>query len=206
MNRTPHIVVVSRSTSSAEQLARRVERTGLVVALRREFAALTAGDGRGDHVIVADGAPAEIAELIRRVPGARVLTLGTVSGSSAGYAAAAAGAIPGDADDAMLEAAIRAVSVGLRVTSPAPLRPPVDDAEPVDDELTDNGYAESLTEREREVLELVAHGLSNHAIATRLGISDHTVKFHLASVFGKLDVSSRTGAVRRGLARGLITI
>ena len=65
---------------------------------------------------------------------------------------------------------------------------------------------EPLTPREREVLELVALGLSNHAIATRLGISDHTVKFHLASIFGKLDVTTRTGAVRRGLTRGLITV
>ena len=63
-----------------------------------------------------------------------------------------------------------------------------------------------MTERERDVLELVAHGLSNHEIATRLRLSNHTVKFHLASVFGKLDVSTRTAAVRRGLARGLITI
>ena len=65
---------------------------------------------------------------------------------------------------------------------------------------------EPLTPRERDVLELVALGLSNHAIAARLGISDHTVKFHLASIFGKLDVSTRTGAVRRGLTRGLITV
>jgi len=65
---------------------------------------------------------------------------------------------------------------------------------------------EPLTPREREVLELVALGLSNHAIAARLGISDHTVKFHLASIFGKLDVTTRTGAVRRGLTRGLITV
>ena len=65
---------------------------------------------------------------------------------------------------------------------------------------------EPLTPRERDVLELVALGLSNHAIAARLGISDHTVKFHLASIFGKLDVTTRTGAVRRGLTRGLITV
>lgn len=63
---------------------------------------------------------------------------------------------------------------------------------------------EPLTARELEVLVLVADGLRNREIATRLGISDHTVKFHLAAVFGKLGVSSRTEAVRRGFQLGLI--
>jgi DNA-binding NarL/FixJ family response regulator len=63
-----------------------------------------------------------------------------------------------------------------------------------------------LTPREREILELLAQGLSNRAIAGALGISEHTVKFHLASIYGKLGASTRTGAVRRALRRGLITI
>ena len=65
---------------------------------------------------------------------------------------------------------------------------------------------EPLTVREREVLALVADGLSNREIAVELDISDHTVKFHLASIFGKLAVSSRTEAVRRGLQLGLVDI
>ena len=65
---------------------------------------------------------------------------------------------------------------------------------------------ESLTTREREVLELVADGLSNREIARTLEISEHTVKFHLAAIFGKLGVSSRTEAVRRGLQLGLVQI
>ena len=59
---------------------------------------------------------------------------------------------------------------------------------------------EQLTPREREVLALAADGLSNREIAAELGISEHTVKFHLASVFGKLGASSRTEAVRRGFS------
>jgi DNA-binding NarL/FixJ family response regulator len=65
---------------------------------------------------------------------------------------------------------------------------------------------EPLTPREIEVLELVAEGLSNKSIADRLGISDQTVKFHLASISGKLGASNRTDAVRRAVRAGLITL
>ena len=65
---------------------------------------------------------------------------------------------------------------------------------------------ETLTAREHDVLALVADGLSNRDIAGRLGISEHTVKFHLASIFGKLGVSTRTEAVQRGLRLGVIDI
>ena len=65
---------------------------------------------------------------------------------------------------------------------------------------------EALTPREHEVLTLVADGLSNRDIAAALAISDHTVKFHLASIFGKLGVSTRTEAVQRGLRLGVIQI
>jgi len=65
---------------------------------------------------------------------------------------------------------------------------------------------EPLTPRETQVLELVADGLPNKAIARLLGVSDETVKFHLASVFGKLGASNRTDAVRLALRDGLITI
>ena len=74
------------------------------------------------------------------------------------------------------------------------------------DDDDDSVVAEPLTPREREVLEWLAEGLTNRAIAARLGISDHTVKFHVASIYGKLGVSTRTEAIRRGLRRGLITI
>jgi DNA-binding NarL/FixJ family response regulator len=66
--------------------------------------------------------------------------------------------------------------------------------------------AEALTVREREVLDLVAEGLPNKAIATRLNISDQTVKFHVASIAGKLGASNRTEAVWIATRRGLITI
>jgi DNA-binding NarL/FixJ family response regulator len=65
---------------------------------------------------------------------------------------------------------------------------------------------EPLTPREREVLELLGQGLSNRQIAERLGISEHTAKFHVAAVSGKLGAGSRTEAVSRGVRRGLITL
>jgi DNA-binding NarL/FixJ family response regulator len=68
------------------------------------------------------------------------------------------------------------------------------------------GLEEALTAREVEVLELLAEGLPNKAIAARLGISDQTVKFHVASIAGKLGAANRTDAVRRAVRRGLITL
>jgi ATP/maltotriose-dependent transcriptional regulator MalT len=65
---------------------------------------------------------------------------------------------------------------------------------------------ESLTSREQDVLEHIAAGLSNRQIASALGISEHTVKFHVSALLGKLGVSSRAAAVRHGLRRGLVTL
>ncbi len=63
-----------------------------------------------------------------------------------------------------------------------------------------------LTAREIEILGLIAEGLGNKAIAARLRISDHTVKFHIASIFAKLSAGSRTEAVTIGVRQGLIMI
>ena len=73
-----------------------------------------------------------------------------------------------------------------------------------DDE--DEDFAEPLTPREIQVLELLAEGLPNKAIAARLRISDQTVKFHVSSISGKLGAANRTDAVRRAVRRGLIAL
>lgn len=70
----------------------------------------------------------------------------------------------------------------------------------------DESIHEKLTPRETEVLELLAEGLPNRAIAERLAISDQTVKFHVAAISGKLGAANRTDAVRRAVRRGLITL
>ena len=73
-------------------------------------------------------------------------------------------------------------------------------------DVSDRVKEEPLTPREIQVLELVAEGLPNKAIAARLDISDQTVKFHVASVSGKLGAANRTDAVRRAVRRGLIAL
>ena len=70
----------------------------------------------------------------------------------------------------------------------------------------DDVVDDPLTAREIQVLELLAEGLPNKAIAARLDISDQTVKFHVSSICGKLGAANRTEAVRRALRRGLITL
>lgn len=67
-------------------------------------------------------------------------------------------------------------------------------------------FVEALTSREQEVLRLVSEGLGNKEIGGRLNISEHTVKFHISSILGKLGASSRAEAVSQGIRRGLITI
>jgi DNA-binding NarL/FixJ family response regulator len=70
----------------------------------------------------------------------------------------------------------------------------------------EDSLIEPLTAREKEVLQLMAQGLANKQIALSLGISEHTVKFHLSSLYAKLGISSRTEAVRRGIELGLISL
>ena len=70
----------------------------------------------------------------------------------------------------------------------------------------ETGLSEEITSRETDVLRMVAEGLVNKDIATRLGISEHTVKFHISSILDKLGASTRTEAVALGIRRGLIPI
>jgi len=75
-----------------------------------------------------------------------------------------------------------------------------------DDSLGGDTLIDPLTDREREVIQLTAQGLANKQIALFLNISEHTVKFHLSSIYAKLGVSSRTEAIRRGIRLGLISL
>lgn len=120
------------------------------------------------------------------------------------WSAGARGLLLRDADGEKLVAALHAVAHGLAVLDPAFTG---------DVFLNSRGLGapgaalvEDLTARELEVLQLLAEGLPNKAIARQLGISDHTVKFHINAILGKLGAQSRTEAVVRATRLGLILL
>jgi DNA-binding NarL/FixJ family response regulator len=116
--------------------------------------------------------------------------------------AGARGYLLADAAVDEVAAALHAVAQGLLVLD-ASLGRSLPVAQPT---ARPAALEESLTERERQVLELMALGLPNKAIARRLTISEHTVKFHVGSILGKLDAASRTDAVARAARRGLLAL
>ena len=114
------------------------------------------------------------------------------------------GVLPADVAAVQLISAVVAVAKGLVVLHPGEL------ALAAASTRTRNGGAaelfEPLTPREKEVLQMLASGLGNKQIAAYLKISEHTAKFHVASILSKLGASSRTEAVSMGLRRGLILL
>ena len=148
--------------------------------------------------IVASGLAADISVVI--------LSDGVTPGASAdALRAGIRAALPGDISPDQLIAALQAVASGLVVLHPSH----ANEALPAGSSARAPGLddlAESLTRRELEVLQMLAAGLSNKEIATRLGISEHTVKFHVASILGKLGAASRTEAVSLGIRRGLVLL
>jgi DNA-binding NarL/FixJ family response regulator len=121
----------------------------------------------------------------------------------AGLPLRAWGVLPLDASEDDLLVSIYALYQGLMVSAPAFLQPLIgrDVAAAPGDFL-----AEELTEREMEVLDLLAEGLANKQIALELSISEHTVKFHVSSIYTKLGATNRTEAVRIGARLGLIAL
>ena len=123
------------------------------------------------------------------LPGTPIVVPGAVEGDYAGP-------LPPEAGPAQVDAALRAVAAGLIVrVPPSPksrFAPLPDDASPV------------LTPREIEVLTALGDGLSNKAAARRLGISPHTVKFHIEQLFRKLGAGCRAEAVAKGLRRQIV--
>jgi two-component system, NarL family, response regulator YdfI len=115
--------------------------------------------------------------------------------------------LPNDVSPEQLVAALQAAANGLLVLHPAQVAA----------QVHSNGFAparsplraevsEALTPRESEVLQMLASGLGNKEIAAKLAISEHTVKFHVASILGKLGASTRTEAVSLGIRRGLVLL
>ena len=110
--------------------------------------------------------------------------------------------LPRDAAPAEVLAAVEAASTGLAVVDPHDLEALLSASNPT----TASAESTVLTPRELEVLRLMAEGAANKNIAWKLGISEHTVKFHVASILAKLNASTRTEAVAIGIRKGMILI
>jgi DNA-binding NarL/FixJ family response regulator len=141
-----------------------------------------------------------------RFPALPVLALSEAAGGAAVLAALQAGArgcLPKTATAAELAEAARRLAAGESMLHPA-------SATALLQQLRhDHGAApspERLTRREAEVLQTVSAGLTNKAIALKLGVSEHTVKFHLSAAMSKLGAASRAEAVALAIQRGLISI
>ncbi|MGD8454950.1 MAG: response regulator transcription factor [Anaerolineales bacterium] len=113
------------------------------------------------------------------------------------------GLLPLDASEEELLASIYALYQGLMVGAPAFFQLLIGRAIPT---ASEDFLVEELTEREMEVLDLLAEGLANKQIALELSISEHTVKFHVSSIYTKLGATNRTEAVRIGARLGLIVL
>jgi DNA-binding NarL/FixJ family response regulator len=111
------------------------------------------------------------------------------------------GVVPPDAPPEELAAAVAAAGQGLIVLPKAVTERLLHEPAASAEELS-----ETLTAREREVLDLLGHGLSNKLIGRELHISEHTVKFHISSLYAKLGVNNRAEAVSRGARYGLISL
>jgi DNA-binding NarL/FixJ family response regulator len=134
------------------------------------------------------------------VPGAAILALTEDRPTIQALARAggAWGALPLETSREELLAAIHALAEGLVVSAPQFIN-----ARPA---RSDDSAHPALSEREIEVLGLLAQGRANKQIAAELGISEHTVKFHVSSVFTKLNVTNRAEAVRQGVRGGWIAV
>jgi len=155
----------------------------------KRLAALVAAAGH-EVVAVADAADAVLSDgSAEPLPDTPSVVLGASEGDFAGM-------LPSEPGPAQVDAALRAVAAGLSVRVFAPPKsrfaPLPDDASPV------------LTPREIEVLTALGDGLSNKAAARRLGISPHTVKFHIEQLFRKLGAGCRAEAVAKGLRRQIV--
>lgn len=166
------VAVAARSPVRQADLAARVALAGHTLAATSEA-----------DVVLADGSAVAVSNL-------PVLRLAADDDEEASV-------LPPGLTPAQLDAGLRAVAAGLRVSLPETAAP---------------GFAEAtpprplLTPRELEILRALGEGMTNKTVARQLGISAHTVKFHLEAVFAKLGVASRAEAVAKGLRRGLLML
>ena len=165
---------------------------------RRGLAAMVEGAG---HLVVTETPDVVLCDLARdAAPPAEAEAPVVVLTGDALRGEQPAGVLPREVTAAQLDAALRAVAAGLLVRAPGGFPP--DGFHAVGDEAP----LVLLTPREAEILTRVGQGMSNKAVARALGISVHTVKFHLEALFAKLEATSRAEAVAKGLRGGVIEL
>jgi two-component system nitrate/nitrite response regulator NarL len=162
-------------------------------------------DAHHPHVVLWDlgFAVAPDLDAMRRLARRDVAVVAVAAGDAHAAAilnAGARGVLLRDGDEERLVASLAAVAEGLIVMDPvlkdAALRP----------SSAPEALVEPLTPRESEVLALLAQGLANKTIADRLGISEHTAKFHVNAILGKLGAESRTEAIVQAIRLGLVVL
>jgi DNA-binding NarL/FixJ family response regulator len=191
------LLVLAQERWAAEGVAAVLARAGAQLRVGELNTALPSPLPDAVVALVADSGAAQA--LLRRLPATLPLLLigndlARLAGSAQGRAL---GLLRAQAEDSQLQAAAQAVAQGLSVrdsTLHGSTWPAASDEETL----------EPLTPRELEVLELLAKGLANRDIATALGISGHTAKFHVAQILDKTGTATRTEAVRQALRLGLV--
>jgi NarL family two-component system response regulator YdfI len=166
------------------------------------------------HVVIGDLAQADtqIFQAASDLERAGISTVVLIDHPSVGWTARALRAgvraiLPRESSENEISSAVLAADRGLVLLDPEVTKDLASQTRAVTS--TSENVAEGLEEltaREVEVLRLMAEGFGNKQIAVRLGISDHTVKFHISSILAKLSVSSRTEAVTQGIRMGLIVV
>jgi DNA-binding NarL/FixJ family response regulator len=168
-----------------------VVRTGLE-SLVNSSPELTLTDSYAD-VVLAAMALEEVA------PAPAIVLLGDGEWSSTALRQGVRAILPADAPAAEILAAIEAAAAGLAAIDPRELETLISAGPPAESAMP-------LTSRELEVLRMLADGAANKTIAWKLGISENTVKFHVAQILAKLNAGTRTEAVTVGIRKGLILV
>jgi NarL family two-component system response regulator YdfI len=143
-------------------------------------------------------------DLAAEIPVVILAELSSPAASTQALHAGIRALLPNEIPTDQLLAALQAAAAGLVVLHPAEVPAAFSTSAPTSQPLAE--LPEPLTRREREVLQMLAAGLANKEIAARLNISDHTAKFHVAAILGKLGAATRTEAVALGIRRGLVLL
>jgi DNA-binding NarL/FixJ family response regulator len=163
----------------------------------------SAAEALGPDVLLAAGTLVDLPPAVARAPAIVLLTSESQPAfSHDAFKLGVRAVLARDASPGAILAAVEAAAGGLAVIEPVELEPLLAAASPT----PVSGAPATLTARELDVLRLVAEGDANKEIAWKLGISEHTAKFHVASILGKLNAGSRTEAVTIGIRRGLVLI